>query len=753
MVDLSQFSAEERRRAIAQINLELQGKRTNIAQENPRVIQAFKLIRDDPSLRGRFESVTQQVQLARESGFSSVQEFQQARGFFASGISPEERIRIRQEGEVSRVQEQFPEATPIFTRGRLTGFDTPELQQSIGIEQFRRGFEFQRPLTTQLGFTPTPEEESKKLSFRDVSLAGTFFPATQREIESGVRKPLGEDQVTLQTFFEAKAQKGLARITEEVKPFFPEGKTKEVLFETPVDFRVSDLAKFGLFAPFLATTPEVLARVIRFEGIKPVTRVKFEAVVKSTDKGADVGVISISETGGLKVGGVSKQFLQQGDDISFGIGRTITSRTIKESRIGGVGFKGSSREITRLRVAGVSKPLGQARLVRRVEGVDVGIEVGTGVESKIISQEIEGIVARSGFGFFRKTFRTRAGVKTITKPIPKKELDELIGVIKPITSKEGVTSFRFVGEAGKPVTRVTKQSVTKVIRDPDITGTIRVGESISDDVSSTGVKFLQTGLVKKTPLSKTFQQEITTQVGGFVKASEKALAKEISKTSVRTKIIPTTRQEAVSKVKDPISITQEVKQTSRFTDQTSGVFKEIDIQRFGSLGVIKSRFDLGLGEAVGVSTKTGQRGKQRLVSETKARQKQKEVIVSRERSLLREIQKTRQLPRLKFRQKQIQKQKQIGFFPTLLIPRTPEEFPPQARKPKKKKKRKPLTKVTKGTSDVFLSEGFLERNLKFAPIKIKQKDLLKEVKLREFDPFRVRRRVVVVKKKRKKRKR
>jgi len=512
------------------------------------------------------------------------------------------------------------------------------------------------------------------------------------------------------TALDKKANQFLNKLSSETGKFVPEGKTKELLFEKKFAFSPTELAKFGFFSPAFVTTTGGTASLTKQGVIKPQTKTKFAAGVVQKGKVSEVGIISKTEIGGQKFGGLSRQTLRELDGgLSVGEVRGVSARGVK-----------AGREVTEFRSLTAGKKLGKAKAVSK-RTFDIEKELGLGVRGEAITLETRRSLVRRG-GLRKSKTLEYPGVsvklpKTLRVDLTK---SEITGVVTP--SEKGL--FKFRGTTEKPTKFLTGRELTKtgieerfVTRIPasdiNVKGMIKV--TTKTPKTDLGKTISTTSTRTKTPLSQTFQvqnldkqiqKSITSQVSGAESVARVSFERTIPKTKPLT-------PSPVRVKSRPAPQTQTTIPRGRFDiDLAGGKIRDITADRFGDLGVARTRFDTGLASLSKTKQKTKQRGRLR----------EEEVLknISRTKPELR--QRSKQATQLRTKQRSELKQRQrTGFFTVPVIPKPrPTDvpivpvgfiFPPG--KSKKKKGTK-----GRGREDIAITEGFTARTLGLKPIKI-----------------------------------
>lgn len=451
----------------------------------------------------------------------------------------------------------------------------------------------------------------------------------------------------------------------------------------------------------------------------PTPRMKFISEVTQIGKISKVDIASTISIGGKKTGFLSRQIVREiNNAINIGLGKGVSVSKVKGGRI-----------FTKFDIAGVSKQLGKARYVKPIDTIKISTEAGMGVKGKVLTQETLRMLERQGIGLFKRFGK----VKKIPKTIPSKVTD-ITGIIK---QSEVANILRFVGKTGKPITRITKEGITLILKEPNIKGLIKV---LPSKTTAKGVKFMTKADITKTPLSKTFatqltkqitkpvskqvQKAITQQVAGHIQQAEKLFMTSIMKPSISKGIskvfLPIStifKEPIVTKIKrqptkiSPVAITRFLDQTgvSRLDTQTR--------QLFGDLGVMETRFktDLGIKQPTIVTKQKlqpinllSEKTLLKIIQPTKTIIKQQLQLKPQlktligEKELLRELLGLQIKPALKtkLRVKPIQIFKTFPFgFPSIRELTPKELIPPisfpflKAKKKKKRKRRERLQKV------------------------------------------------------------
>ncbi len=494
-----------------------------------------------------------------------------------------------------------------------------------------------------------------------------------------------EGKVSGGEFAELKTIQSLRKVSDLVSPLVPEGVIKRTL-ETKVPIRFTDIAKFALFEPLLASSFTAEAKAIQQAGISDT---KFVADVIKKGKVSDVKVVSDTKIGGFQTSTISNQTLKEIDDaVSVGQGTSISGRKVG----GGQG----DREFTFGRFGGVGEKLGKAKQVKVSDLLSVERDIGTGVRGRGGSVDIATIKGRRGL---------RVGVPEFTAEIPKIDIkqSDLIGVISP--GEKGIS--RFIGTTEKPTRSGFSNRIP--IQDINVRGLIRTSvKGESDDIGGLIIRGTKRKKTSTASLDKAIEKSIATQAGIAQKASRVALSKEIAKiTSIpKIPIIPTTRTKTT---RTPRTKQQQTISQGRFDiDLSNSKLPDLSTGRFSDLGVQSSRFNLGLGLSSGLSSSTKQRSRQQ--SKSKSRLREEEALGLIPKQDLRLRQSSRQGLRLRQSLKQRGRSRSFFPIPNITIPKSPPILPFAFafKKPKVKRNKKITPRNSRSRS---LSESFSQRQL------------------------------------------
>jgi len=255
----------------------------------------------------------------------------------------------------------------------------------------------------------------------------------------------------------------------------------------------------------------------------------------------------------------------------------------------------------------------------------------------------------------------------------------------------GDDTVSFIGQTGKATTRISKEGIVKVIKDPNVLGVIKIKAP-----SESATKVFLGGSIKKTPLSQTFAQKLTPVeqqtfqklTGGLTTRAEQFVVEEISKAPVLT-----TQKAATSGL------------VTRFPSQTKQVFS--------NLGVQETRLRTGTGLSQVSIPKATQAEKvkslQKIRTRTMQKQQQKQIPVLvqplKTGQTIKQAQKV--IPRTVFDQRVVQKARLTPYFK--ISPTPPPTKPPVI-----------IPKLFKGKSTSIKPRGLfgveVRRRGKFRPV-------------------------------------
>lgn len=484
----------------------------------------------------------------------------------------------------------------------------------------------------------------------------------------------------LGTYAELKIRELLDIPSRAVLKRIPSGSPVKKVLETRVPgFRFTDVAKFSFFTPAMATTPETIATGVARGGLKPIPQTTFKANIIPKGKGFQTTVISKTEIGGKTVTGFSRQAIKDIDKtVSVGAGRTaILSRKVPTQ------IKG-----TRADVGGITKRLGKAKFVQKRGPIEKVDDVGIGVASRTISKVTREDILTTGarLGFPRRLTRKIKG---------KVEQEKLTGVL--LKTKDP-SKFGFVGTTRTPVTRISKTGITQRIRDPEITGVLKIGRGTKE---TTG-KVIIPSTVQRTSL-----QQITQTLPTVQQQAQRQVVRSVSK---------------VPKLpKTPTTITTLSKQESLKAVPSSVFSRQVVSQAQVQLQTTKQSALPSISLASATSQAQKQRQRVLTKQDTKLDQalsstqsfKLKQSQIQRQRQLLRlkVISKTQQTPKIPLVYRGISKS-------TLAFPK----FSTRIGSPERKTKRR---KRTSSFDKLFLTPGLTGIAIGKKRF-IKEKDILKE---------------------------
>lgn len=461
---------------------------------------------------------------------------------------------------------------------------------------------------------------------------------------------------------------------------------KKVLFSpSPIEIKPSEIGKFVLFSPAMATTPSALSSAIKRGDIVPDIQTEFKAKVTPLKKDVSkIDVIAKTEAGGSEVISISKQMTK---DIS----RTTNIGTGKVFSV----EKGTGK-ITKGGIIGGARQLGKARYVIETSESKISTALGKGIETKTFVKETEKGISRAGL---------RVGVPKFMKEkiiYPKIIEQKAIGFIKP-TIQERV--YGFVGTTKTPITKISKEGITKIIypQDINIRGLIKFQKSDIESISKTGGVLIQK--TKIIPLSKTTIKEALklSKISETKIISEAASIKSIPKFSIK-----------VQKTTSQIQPTQ-IQPTQKIKPSTTSITQEITTPTYKTIPALKTTPTFKEKE------KTKQKVKVEQITEQIAKQK----IISGQKFKQKQLQKQKLIPRLQLRSKLDLKSSSFTIPKIPLIPKIPI-VPPLflfSLKGKKRKKAESIRKIAR--EDIGISEGFTAKVLGIKPIKISKFDIPK----------------------------
>lgn len=389
---------------------------------------------------------------------------------------------------------------------------------------------------------------------------------------------------------------------------------RDIIISEPafaLGFAAGEFAQFRLAGAGIRGARTLVRKGVRVVRKPPTPQLKFLSDIQQSGRISRVDVVSITDIGKRKVGAFSRQIVLEIDEVvNLGLGKGVAITKVKGGRI-----------FTRFDITGATKRLGKARRLTPISSLKEDIsrlalvdDLGIGVRSKVITQDISRVLRREGIGIFPEFKRLKVPKKTPAK------VTDITGAIRDISGQlDDATRFVFRGTTKKPITRISKEGITLRFQEPNIRGIIKVTQK---PLTKSEVKFLTPSTkIKRTPLSKTFalqtkqiqelvspkqlsravQKSITEQVGGQIQQ-----AKRISM------LVEPIQQAKVSKVLPAITRT-------RFADQTTQRFTALNLQKFSDLGVLESRFKKGISKA---RTRLDSRTILKQAQPTKARTKQ-----------------------------------------------------------------------------------------------------------------------------------
>ncbi len=465
--------------------------------------------------------------------------------------------------------------------------------------------------------------------------------------ESFAGEPIPEGKISPAGFLDIKTTGFLGGVSERFEetfsPLFPEGRVKDVLFrESDLFIKPSELGKFVIFSPAMATTSEVTGRIA---GTAAKETQFFAEVTPKTGGVSKVNIIGETGAGGLKQSFVSRQFVKDiGGDAIFGKGRGISS----------VIGKGGKQELTGFEILGGGKTFGKGKISKEFTGdifrVKTSKGIGEGVKSRSFIQETEKAILEPSI-----SFPTGKVSMAKTKALPTHQLKG--GKVSRITTTEDVTGvisplgdgkFGFLGQTAKPTTRVSREGVSQILGDISIRGGIK--QIQPKDITKSFIGGVSKQKTKTLP--KSVQQSIAQQLGGTQTQFSKTLAKDIT---------PILASGGVRSLGGGVTSKLETKQVTKALGVTGKTKQEV-AQVSSQKDMVKSIFGTGL--------KTAQ--------ETKTKQVSKFVLGTPQLT----IPKTEQTTKLMLGTAQISKMKQPSM-PKQRAPFIPLSFPePKPVKPR-----------------------------------------------------------------------
>lgn len=365
--------------------------------------------------------------------------------------------------DVQILNEQLAARKEAYKAARLNERTASNVEKFNAIQSYNRMVQQQRQQSQQSTIPQqkiTTEQLLQRIKAPQVRQAPKSYTIKNIDWYKTMQGGLPEqNKIRLQDYLEQKYSGATTYLSKEILKLIPEGKIKEALKkEYPVAISATELAKFGLFAPVMATTTETASSI---GAVQPKTKTTFLSYIKNEGDISKVKTISATRLGNKKFINVGEDIIVNRNDVGLVAGKDYLINSGKKG-----GF-----EIKQYNVFGAVKELGNANYIQKVaDNALLKSEAGSGILARTYSKNVAGINTQNQVNFL-----TGKAIKNIKKIPVKKDIipETTAGVIKPA----GENIYAYLG-SNNPVMRVYdtgKRSI--VFRNPNILGRIVVNNA------------------------------------------------------------------------------------------------------------------------------------------------------------------------------------------------------------------------------------------------------------------------------------